>query len=98
MRPPRWHALLQKNFMAPTCLQVATQSALPGLKQTLKLYTSISLPKLAALMEQDQAAVRSQLMTLKASPHRSLLPVVLTADSCQTCPRRTCAVATPANF
>ena len=48
-------------------VQVATQQALPALKQTLKLYTSISLPKLAALMEQDQSAVRSQLLILKVT-------------------------------
>ena len=61
---------------ARLCVQVATQQALPTLKQTLKLYTSISLPKLAALMEQDQAAVRSALMILKVCS-----PALLCTDS-----------------
>jgi translation initiation factor 3 subunit L len=43
------------------------QRSLPGLKQLLKLYTSISLPKLAGLMEMDGATLRSQLMLLKST-------------------------------
>ncbi|KAK9824526.1 hypothetical protein WJX72_011098 [[Myrmecia] bisecta] len=43
------------------------QRHLPTLKQFLKLYTSISLPKLASLMELDEATVRGQLLVLKAA-------------------------------
>jgi len=39
---------------------------LPGLKALLKLYTSISLPKLASLLDGlDESAVRGQLIFLK---------------------------------
>jgi hypothetical protein len=39
---------------------------LPGLKALLKLYTSISLPKLASLLDGlDESAVRGQLILLK---------------------------------
>lgn len=44
---------------------VHEQQHLPALKQLLKLYTSISLAKLATLLELDEAALRSQLMLLK---------------------------------
>lgn len=46
---------------------VHEQQHLPALKQLLKLYTSISLAKLASLLDLDEAALRSQLMLLKAA-------------------------------
>lgn len=52
---------------------VHEQQHLPALKQLLKLYTSISLAKLASLLDLDEAALRSQLMLLKAcSMHRTV--------------------------
>ncbi len=49
---------------------VQEQRHLPSLKQLLKLYTTISLPKLASLMDLDEATLRSQLILLKvAHPH-----------------------------
>lgn len=45
---------------------VYEQRHLPNLKALLKLYSSISLPKLASLLEgTDEAAVRGQLILLK---------------------------------
>ena len=44
---------------------VEQQRQLPVLKQFLKLYTTISLPKLAALMDTDEAAVKEQLRVLE---------------------------------
>ena len=51
------------------CFQsmVQEQQHLPSLKQLLKLYTAISLPKLASLMDMKETTLRSQLMLLKAS-------------------------------
>lgn len=51
------------------CFQsmVQEQQHLPSLKQLLKLYTAISLPKLASLMDMNETTLRSQLMLLKAS-------------------------------
>ena len=50
---------------------VGQQRQLPVLKQFLKLYTTISLPKLAGLMDTDEAAVKEQLRVLEVSlfPH-----------------------------
>lgn len=42
---------------------------MPVLKQFLKLYTTISLPKLAALMDTDEAAVKDQLKVLEVFAH-----------------------------
>ena len=49
------------------CFQsmVQEQQHLPSLKQLLKLYTTISLPKLASLMDMNETTLRSQLMLLK---------------------------------
>lgn len=44
---------------------VQEQQHLPSLKQLLKLYTTISLPKLASLMDMNETTLRSQLMLLK---------------------------------
>ena len=45
---------------------VYEQRHLPSLKALLKLYSSISLPKLASLLDgMDEGAVRGQLMLLK---------------------------------
>lgn len=44
---------------------VDQQRQLPVLKQFLKLYTTISLPKLAGLMDTDEAAVKEQLRILE---------------------------------
>ena len=44
---------------------VMEQRHLPALKLLLKLYTSISLPKLAGLMDMDESSLRSQLLLLK---------------------------------
>ncbi len=46
---------------------VDQQRQLPVLKQFLKLYTTISLPKLAGLMDTDEAAVKEQLRVLEVS-------------------------------
>ncbi|BDA50611.1 Eukaryotic translation initiation factor 3 subunit L [Coccomyxa sp. Obi] len=46
---------------------VQEQRHLPSLKQLLKLYTTISLPKLASLMDLDEATLRSQLILLKTT-------------------------------
>lgn len=47
---------------------VQEQRHLPSLKQLLKLYTAISLPKLASLMDLDEPTLRSQLILLKVPP------------------------------
>ena len=44
---------------------IMEQRHLPALKLLLKLYTTISLPKLAGLMDMDEASVRAQLLLLK---------------------------------
>ena len=51
------------------CFQsmVQEQQHLPSLKQLLKLYTAISLPKLASLMDMNETTLRSQLMLLKVA-------------------------------
>ena len=47
---------------------VYEQRHLPNLKALLKLYSSISLPKLASLMDGlDETAVRGQLILLKVT-------------------------------
>ena len=46
---------------------VDQQRQLPVLKQFLKLYTTISLPKLAGLMDTDENAVKEQLKVLEVS-------------------------------
>ena len=46
---------------------------MPVLKQFLKLYTTISLPKLAALMDTDEAAVKDQLKILEVTASSSLI-------------------------
>lgn len=46
---------------------VDQQRQLPVLKQFLKLYTTISLPKLAGLMDTDEAAVKEQLRVLEGT-------------------------------
>jgi hypothetical protein len=48
-------------FMA----QVQNFARLPLLKQYLLLYSSISLPKLAALLETDEGTLRTALACLK---------------------------------
>jgi hypothetical protein len=50
---------------------IQEQRHLPSLKQLLKLYTTISLPKLASLMDLDEPTLRSQLILLKVWPHAS---------------------------
>ena len=52
---------------------IMEQRHLPALKLLLKLYTTISLPKLAGLMDMDEASLRAQLLLLKARLARSLL-------------------------
>lgn len=47
--------------------QVSGISRLPLLKQYLLLYSSISLPKLAGLLETDEATLRTALACLKKS-------------------------------
>jgi hypothetical protein len=47
--------------------QVGGVSRLPLLKQYLLLYSSISLPKLAGLLETDEATLRTALACLKKS-------------------------------
>lgn len=53
---------------------IQEQRYLPSLKQLLKLYTTISLPKLASLMDIDEPTLRSQLILLKVLfvPHDML--------------------------
>lgn len=51
---------------------VDQQRQMPVLKQFLKLYTTISLPKLAALMDTDEAAVKDQLKILEVTASSSL--------------------------
>lgn len=53
---------------------VQEQRHLPSLKQLLKLYTAISLPKLASLMDLDEPTLRSQLILLKVPPPYSCQP------------------------
>ena len=50
-----------REFMA----FVDQQRQLPVLKQFLKLYTTISLPKLAGLMDTDESSVKDQLRVLE---------------------------------
>jgi len=57
------YRLQLKMFLALLHLQ----KDLPTLKQFLKLYTSISLPKLAGLMSMDISTLRAQLMLLKST-------------------------------
>jgi hypothetical protein len=45
--------------------QVHSFARLPMLKQHLNLYSSISLPKLAALLETDEGTLRMALASLK---------------------------------
>eukprot|EP00873_Tetraselmis_striata_P026748 jgi/Tetstr1/447012/TSEL_034470.t1 len=45
--------------------EIRQQQYLATIKQYLKLYTSISLSKLAALMNTDESAIRTHMMTLK---------------------------------
>ena len=52
---------------------VDQQRQMPVLKQFLKLYTTISLPKLAALMDTDEAAVKDQLKILEVAASSSLI-------------------------
>ena len=61
---------------------VDQQRQLPVLKQFLKLYTTISLPKLAGLMDTDEAAVKEQLRVLEVSlfPH-GMTPGAMIPDS-----------------
>ena len=62
------------------CFQsmVQEQQHLPSLKQLLKLYTTISLPKLASLMDMNETTLRSQLMLLKVCAcHSSSLYLTL---------------------
>ena len=46
---------------------VDQQRQMPVLKQFLKLYTTISLPKLAALMDTDEATIKQQLQVLEVT-------------------------------
>lgn len=67
---------------------VDRQRQLPVLKQFLKLYTTISLPKLAGLMDTDEAAVKEQLRILEVgllqtSLMKLHLLVVRLDDSCR---------------
>lgn len=50
-----------REFMA----FVDQQRQLPVLKQFLKLYTTISLPKLVGLMDTDESSVKEQLRVLE---------------------------------
>ena len=65
------HALVMQEAyrLQLRCFQsmVQEQQHLPSLKQLLKLYTAISLPKLASLMDMNETTLRSQLMLLKVS-------------------------------
>ena len=76
----RWHLvkgvlpLAQEAYrLQLRCFQsmVQEQQHLPSLKQLLKLYTTISLPKLASLMDMNETTLRSQLMLLKVCACRS---------------------------
>ena len=67
---------------------VDQQRQLPVLKQFLKLYTTISLPKLAGLMDTDEAAVKEQLRILEVGLLQTSLMylhllVVQLDDSCR---------------
>ena len=73
------------------CFQsmVQEQQHLPSLKQLLKLYTTISLPKLASLMDMNETTLRSQLMLLKvcaclvSATHLSLCHLKLRQHGCR---------------
>ena len=61
-----------REFMA----FVDQQRQLPVLKQVLKLYTTISLPKLAGLMDTDESAVKEQLRVLEVSRSYNIVSVL----------------------
>ena len=81
-QPPHiCHGLLQEAYrLQLRCFLglVSEQRHLPSLKQLLKLYTAISLPKLASLVDMDEPTLRSQLMLLKVRATCSAGPVSLT--------------------
>lgn len=69
-RLPRLAALAVQAYLRQRSLflrQVGGVSRLPLLKQYLLLYSSISLPKLAGLLETDEATLRTALACLKKS-------------------------------
>ena len=49
--------------------EVKQQSLLPTIRSYLKLYTTIGIPKLAALAEKDEATFREHLQCLKHKSH-----------------------------
>lgn len=72
--PPNWedpaantNAAAYKTQLAAFMSLVEERKHLPAIKQVLKLYSSITVPKLASLAELDEAAVRSQLDLLSRS-------------------------------
>lgn len=56
--------------------QVSSVARLPLLKQYLLLYSSISLPKLAGLLETDEATLRMALACLKKANYWCVLGCV----------------------
>jgi translation initiation factor 3 subunit L len=63
-------ALLSEPFAAQLALfqrEVRRAPALPSLKQHLRLYSSISLAKLAELLDTDAATLKAQLLAMQAS-------------------------------
>tara|TARA_B110001452_G_scaffold266064_1_gene272008 strand:- start:217 stop:633 length:417 start_codon:yes stop_codon:yes gene_type:complete len=49
--------------------EVSQQKLLPTIRSFLKLYTAIGIPKLAALLEVDEATFREHLQCLKHKAH-----------------------------
>ncbi|KAL1529970.1 hypothetical protein AB1Y20_000897 [Prymnesium parvum] len=63
--PQEAYRLQLKHFLH----SVEQQKMLPTIRSFLKLYTTIGLPKLAALLEQDEATFREHLQCLKHKTH-----------------------------
>eukprot|EP00897_Mesotaenium_endlicherianum_P001707 jgi/Mesen1/1564/ME000134S00682 len=49
--------------------EVRQQGQLPAIRSLLKLYTTISVPKLASFLDMDEATLRSTLLTYKHKSH-----------------------------
>jgi translation initiation factor 3 subunit L len=63
--PQEAYRLQLKLFLA----EVQQQKLLPTIRSFLKLYTTIGIPKLAALLEADEATFREHLQCLKHKTH-----------------------------
>jgi len=63
--PQEAYRLQLRLFMA----EVVQQKQLPTIRSYLKLYTTIGIPKLAALAEADEATFREHLQSLKHKTH-----------------------------